>query len=233
MSIEGFIEHFQNIEYYSEHYEWVDDHINNFFPNAEIRVFHEFLAFDFKVHVYFIKLKDQPYNIFLTAGMSTLAMQVPEQIENKDELQFAEMMILVPKEINFDDYVVLNGKHKFEFIISMLKETARFPHHYNSWIGIGHSIAANEDFRPYDKNTKYVGGLILPSATFDDDFTEIRREGRVINLYTFFPLYKNEIEFKIESGYDALFDLIVEKNINDLFDNNRENLIKNKRFGLF
>lgn len=226
--MDEYIDYFQNLDYFDEHAEWLSDHIDAHFPDAEITVFHELITFDVKVHVYFIQPKDKKYNILITSGMSSLAMQVPEEIEDKENYLFAELMLLIPKEVTFNN--VYTGQNKNDFIISMLKQTAKFPHQYQTWMGIGHTIRASEDLEPYSNETEFIGGVMLPSATFDEDFTEIKRNGRLISILSFFPLYENELAYKIENGYNSFIDLIIKANALEILDNKRPNLISTKPF---
>ena len=57
--------YFQDKEYFDEHLEWINDHVKKHFPDAEVKVFHEFMALDFKLHVYFIQPNNLNYNILL------------------------------------------------------------------------------------------------------------------------------------------------------------------------
>ncbi|PQV44400.1 suppressor of fused protein SUFU [Jejuia pallidilutea] len=153
-------------------------------------------------------------------------MNVSEKAENPTELEFAELMMLIPKEIEFDQ--VFPSENKNDWIISVLKQTAKFPHFYDTWIGIGHTIQAEEDMTPYSDETEFVGALILPSVTFGEDFTEIKKNNRQINIYNVFPLYKNELEYKIENGYNKFLDLLIKANGKEVLDLKRKNLIPNK-----
>jgi len=132
-------------------------------------------------------------------------------------------MILLPKEIEFGQ--VFPSENENDWILGMLKETARFPHHYDTWLSIGHTLQATADMEHYDEQTDYVGLVILPSVTFDEDFTEIKVGDEVINVYSIFPLYKNEMEYKIANGYNALLDKLIEKNGKEVFDKQRGNLL--------
>ncbi|MBC5836291.1 suppressor of fused domain protein [Flavobacterium sp. F372] len=228
MDIEEILDYFQNKEYFEEHSEWIAEHVEKHFPNEEVKVFHEFMSLDFKLHVYFIKPKKLNYNILLTSGMSSLEMNVPEIVEEKDNYKFAELMLLIPKDIEFNE--VYTGENKNDFIIKMLKVTGKFPHHYDTWLGIGHTIRYSEDLESYSADTNFIGGVILPSATFEEDFTEIIKDGRIINIYSFFPLYENELNYKIENGYNALLDLIIKNNCLEILDNNRKNITPKKSF---
>ncbi|CAL2076141.1 suppressor of fused domain protein [Tenacibaculum sp. 190524A05c] len=221
-------DYFANKEYFDDHDDWISEHLDKYFQSEEISVFHEFIAFDFKVHIYFIQPKKYSFNILLSSGMSSLKMNVPDEVENKKELEFSELMMLIPKDITFSE--VYTGESKNDYLISMLKHSAKFPHFNETWMGIGHTICADENYGPYSNETNFVGGVLLPSVTFDEDFTKIKREGTIINLYTFFPLFKNEIKYKIKNGYSALFDLLIKSNMKETFDNNRNNLIPKKSF---
>ncbi|WP_084221076.1 suppressor of fused domain protein [Chryseobacterium sp. StRB126] len=55
-------------------------------------------------------------------------------------------------------------------------------------------------------------------------FATINYDDRIITLHTLFPLYQNELEYKIENGYGKFFDVLIEGNIPDIFNNNRKNL---------
>lgn len=217
-----------NKKHYHEHGEWIDDHLSKYFMDHQISVFHEVLTLDLHLDVYLIKPENVSYNILLTSGMSILKMNVSEQVENPKDYEFAELMMLIPKSIEFGK--VYSGENKNDWIISILKRTAKFPHIYDTWIGVGHTIQAEEDLTPYGKDTEYVGGLILPSVTYEQDFTEIHRKDRKINIYNVFPLYKNELEFKIENGYSKFLDILISANGDEMLDLNRRNLILKKSF---
>ena len=219
---------FSDKKHYHEHVEWIHDHLSKFFDDKLVSVFHEIPVLDLQLDVYFVKPENSTFNILLTSGMSTLKMNVDEQAGNPSELEFAELMMLIPKKIEFEQ--VYSGENKNDWIISILKRTAKFPHFYNTWIGIGHTIQAEKNMTPYSKETEYVGTLILPSVTFDKDFTEINKNGKKINIYNVFPLYKNELEYKIENGYSKLLDLIIKANGKEVLDLNRKNLISKKSF---
>ena len=223
MNLEDTIKHFQNKEYFDEHAQWIAEHVENLYPNEDVKVFHEFMSLDFKVHIYFIKPKNCSFNILLTSGMSSLAMNVQDEVEDKENYKFAELIVMIPKNIEFAE--VYSGENKNDYIITILKQTAKFPHHYDTWLGIGHTIRYTEDLETYGNDTKFVGGIILPSATFEEDFTQINKNGALINIYSFFPLYENELQYKIENGYNALIDLIIQANCKEILDNNRKNLI--------
>ena len=157
--------------------------------------------------------------------MSQFSMILDEEIKDLNDLKFAELMMMIPKNIKFGK--TLLGKNPNDWIISMLKQTARFPHHENTWLGIGHTIWATYDLQPYHSSTNYVGGIVLPSATYDEDFTKIKVGENLINIYSFFPMYRNELDFKIQNGYNKFLDNIIAKDCKEIFSFKRENIFDN------
>ena len=216
-----------NKKQFEEHTELIDNHLSKFYDDDEIFVFHEIMSMDFHLDVYFIKSQKHSFNILLTSGMSSMEMDLDQNIKNRNELKFAELILLLPKEIEFGE--IQNGENENDWILSMLKQTARYPHHYGTWLGIGHTIQATEELEPYDINTEFVGSIILPSVTFDEDFTKIEMDGNEINFYSLFPLYKNEFEYKIEVGYSKFLDLLIKANSNEILNIKRPNLIRKKK----
>jgi hypothetical protein len=218
------IEKFQHKKQYSEHAEAIDNHLSKFFDEEDITVFHEMLSMDFHLDVYFIKPKESNFNILLTCGMSAYEMMVPEDIEDREDLLFAELMILIPKNIEFSE--VYTGQKKNDWLIAMLKYTARFPHHYDTFLAVGHTIQATADLEPYSDETDFVACIVLPSVTFEEDFTEFMYGENKINIYGLFPLYKNELEYKVKNGYSKFVDLLQKADPEEKIDNKRKNLIR-------
>lgn len=213
---------------YHEHVKCLADHLSKYFKDEEMTVFHEVVSLDFHLDVYFIQSASRNYNILLTSGMSLLEMNVNAEISNESDYQFAELMALTPKDMEFAQ--VFTGIEKNGWIISMLKQTARFPHHYETFIAIGHTLQATEDMQPYSNETEYIGCAVLPSVTFDEDFTEFKCGDKKINIYGLFPLYKNELEYKMQKGYAAFVDLLRKSKSKEIIDNKRKNLLTNKGF---
>jgi hypothetical protein len=214
-------QHYENIE-------CLERHLSKFFSSNEISVFHEIVSLDFHLDVYFINAANRNYNILLTSGMSLLEMNVASDIQNSNDYLFAELMVLVPKTLGFGPLHTGTGKN--DWIISMLKQTARFPHHYDTFLSVGHTLQATEDMQTYDAETNFVGCILLPSVTFDSEFMEIKCGDNKINIYSLFPLYKNELEYKVQKGYGGFVDLLNKEKPKEIINNERKNLIPRKGF---
>lgn len=215
---------FRDKQQFIDHYELVDKHIDNYFKGSDVNVFHEIPTLDIHLDVYHIRPKTSEFELLLTGGMSSISMNVSEVPTNSDQYRFAELMVLIPKGIDFGRIYPSGTKH--DWIISMIKASAKFPHFYDTWIGVGHTIQADEEMEPYSKDTEYCGCLVLPTMTFPKDFQKIDSPNGIINIYGLFPLYKEELEYKIAKGYNEFIKFLIKNNTKEIIDFNRVNYCK-------
>lgn len=216
---------FRDKPQYAHHFELIDNHISNYFKGSEIHVFHEIPTLDIHLDVYMIKPRDAEYEVLLTSGMSSMKMNVSEVGNNANDYEFAELMVLIPKGIDFGS--IYPGGTKYDWIISMIKQSAKFPHFYDTWIGVGHTLQATNDMNPYSSDTNYCGCLVLPTMTFPKDFQKIQSPHGIINIYSLFPLYKEELEFKIKNGFNEFVKFLVKNNTREVIEFNRVNYCDN------
>jgi hypothetical protein len=215
---------FREKQQFTDHYDLVDKHIDNYFNGAEINVFHEIPTLDIHLDVYHIRPRDSEFEILLTSGMSSIPMSVSEIKEDANSYRFAELMTLIPKGVDFGK--MYPSGTKYDWIISMIKQSAKFPHFYDTWVGVGHTIQADEEMKPYSVDTNYCGCLVLPTMTFPEDFQTIDSPNGIINIYGLFPLYKEELEFKIEKGFNEFIKFLIKNNTREIIDFDRVNFCK-------
>jgi hypothetical protein len=216
---------FREKQQFIEHYELVANHIANHFKDSDINVFHEIPTLDIHLDVYHIRPKNSVFEILLTSGMSSIAMNVSEIEKNSESYQFAELMTLIPKGIDFGR--IHPSGTKYDWIISMLKQSAKFPHFYDTWVGVGHTFQADEEMKPYSNDTNYCGCLVLPTMTFSKEFQTIDSPNGAINIYGLFPLYKEELDFKIKNGFNEFMNFLINNNAKEIIDFERVNYCKN------
>ncbi len=208
---------------YDQHALAISKHLSNYYEDDELSVLHEVVPLDFNLDVYLVQSEQHNFNILLTSGMSSMAMQLQEGIEDPDQYKFAELMLILPKSIEFGNFQ--NNDSPNGWIVSMLKQTARFPHHYATWLGIGHSIQNDEFGNPYQEDSKYVGAVVLPSVTFEEEFTALQVGENLINIYSLFPMYQEELQYKIDNGYNDLLNLLIDHNVDEIFELERKPLV--------
>ena len=201
--------------------EIVDSHLDQFFDEGEdIVVLDEIESEIIHRDIYIIKAtEDRPYNILLSCGMSALPMKVPEDVESSE---FAEVMILLPKEWNLN-YESFNDERNY-WPLRIIKELMMLPHPNKTWLGFGHTFG-HEDDDELAEGIGFNSVMLVHSMELSDDFTEIKLENdKTINIYTLIPLYKEELEFKKKNSAMDLLRKFDKFGIEEIVKVGRENV---------
>lgn len=120
---------------HSDNLEAVEKHITHHLGEPAT-VFHELVSTTVHIDIHIVPATaERPWVSLVTSGMSDLPMTVPEGME---EWKFAELMIRVPADWPLDQESFKNEAHYWP--IRWLKQLARLPHEYQSWLCYGHSI---------------------------------------------------------------------------------------------
>lgn len=205
---------------YLETIEIIDAHLDQFFEDGEIIVFHEedTLEGDNHIDVYWIKpnKKYRPYTILMTCGMSRYPMQVPEGQE-KD--QYKEVVMLLPMDWSFGNSKLRAAEEMWP--VNHLKSIASIPHDQNTWMGFGHTIAWSLEEEECFPGTNFSASVLISSITLPDSFTKIAQEKGDIHLLSVIPLYQEELKFKMEHGSSGLIDRFNEFELDEILDLNR------------
>lgn len=203
--------------------EIVDNHLDRFFDeNDDIVVFDEIKSEIIHRDIFLIKATDdRPYHILLSCGMSALPMKIPEDIESSE---FAEVMILLPKEWNLNLESFSNEQNYWP--IRVMKELMMLPHSNKTWLGYGHAFGHEGD-NEFAEGVGFNSVLLMNSMELSSEFTQIELENdKVVDIYTLMPLYKEELEFKKEKGTYELLKKFDEFGIEEIIKIGRKNICK-------
>jgi hypothetical protein len=182
---------------------------------------------------------DRPYWTFVTSGMSDLAMRVPENVEDPDNYRFAELVISLPPEWFPREALETADGIKFDdenyWPIRLLKQLARFPHEYQTWIWALHSFPNGNPAQPYAVGTKMNGAILLPPSTWPPSLNRFRRrDDATVHFLGIYPLYAEEMNVKLEKGSDALLELLEKSEVTEILNPARPSLVRKSAFwGLF
>jgi len=199
-----------------KYFEAIENHLDEYIENSdEIIVFDEIESPDFHLDVYWIKPdKNRNFTILMTNGVSSLPMKIPEKHFSK----YIELCILLPQNWDLDNNNWKNPQNYWP--IELLKSIGRYPSENNTWLGFGHSIPTGTPI--IGTNFEYV--ILLKSKTLPDGFQKIKYYKENIELYTLFPLYLEEQNYKQKNGTNELLGLFEQKNIDDIINIKRENV---------
>jgi hypothetical protein len=154
------------------------------------------------------------YTVLTTIGMSALPMTAPPGAE---EARFAELMIALPASWPLTQEAFENEDHYWP--LRWLKQLARLPHEYDTWLSYGHTVPNGDPAEPLAGNTRMSGVVLLPPINFGDDFTTATLEdGSPVHLWAVIPLYPEEMDLKLREGVDALFPGFEKNGVSELLD---------------
>jgi hypothetical protein len=194
-------------------------------------VFHEIISPDLHIDVHHIAPSTgRPFHALVTSGMSERPMNTGP---DATEFRFAEVAILLeprwPMEhARFDDENVY-------WPVRLLKTVARFPSEADTWVGMGHSIAAANPPEPFAPETELAACILLPPLSLGEAFmTMDRPDGARTYFWNVVPLYADELDLKLAMGTDALMDALDRVGVDDVVRQSRPRAtVRRNWFGLF
>jgi hypothetical protein len=172
-------------------------------------------------------IDSRPYHTLITAGMSSVAMPVPPEVNAPHRL---ELMVTLPEGWKPEGTVADDLAH---WPTRLLQSLSRVPREPQRWLGWGHTVRNGEPPQPYSSNTQLCGVIIAPSLIVPVGFYELNVDGERVAFYAAIPLYREELDLKQSKGMEVLLAKLLEKDINDIVYLKRRNVAKKKRFGLF
>ena len=169
----------------------------------------------------------RPYHTLLTAGMSTVAMQVPSDVNAPDRL---ELMMTLPQGWQPGGDSTDERSH---WPTRLLQSLSRLPRERAGWLGWGHTVPNGDPPQPLAPQTQLCGVIIAPSLLVPVAFYELHVDGERVAFYSVIPLYREELELHARAGMAALLERLLHNDINDVVYLKRKNVAKKKRFGFF
>ena len=187
--------------YTEEEMEAIEGHIQQYFGKFE-NVFHELSSPDIHVDICVVPpSEERDYYTLVTMGMGAHRMNVPKELAEY-KLERAELAIALPGNWKLKREDLKN--ERWYWPIRLLKTLARLPIASDTWLGFGHTMDNEEDFA---KGTKLCAAMLTgPQDTEDGSEVCILPSGEEVNFYQVIPLYREELEYKMEHDADALLD---------------------------
>ena len=161
------------------------------------------------------------YYKLITMGMGAYTMNVPNELKPYN-LERAELVLYLPADWKIDSEL-----EEDYWPIRYLKILARLPFDHKTWLGFGHTVSANNDNSPYADNTNFCSTMLLTALNNNNQKLNfnLKNKGK-INFYQLYPIYKEELEYKINNDSMALLNLISDKDLSPVLN------IKRKNYGL-
>lgn len=201
--------------YTQEELDRLEAHITAQFGNFE-SVFHEIHSPDIHVDIAVIPPEGQrDFYTLVTMGMGAHRMAVPEECR-EERLDRAEMVLCLPADWKLD-----NSDEGWYWPLRWMKLLARLPGEENSWLGWGHTIANGG---PFAENTALSGMLLLTPDHFGEEAALCEMpDDSAVRFYQMFPIYEEEMEYKLSHGADDLIARL-DKHPSPVLDLQRDNV---------
>ncbi len=185
-------------------------------------VLHEIVSPDIHLDVIVVPPNEKHnYYQLVTMGMGAYKMKIPQMFKIL-HLERAELVICLPP-----DWNVNSSKEEDYWPIRVLKSAARIPVSCNTWLGYGHTISNDEENTQYASNTGFCSVALLDTNGSGESFPHLDLSffKKNINFYRLFPLYKEELENKLNSdnGIDELLETFEKRDLSCVIDIHRKN----------
>ena len=179
----------------------IEQHIKNTFGEFE-NVFHELVSPDIHVDLCVVPpSEERDYYTLVTMGMGAHRMNVPEELAEY-KLERAELAIALPPDWKLDEQSL--KEERWYWPIGLLKVLARLPISGDTWLGFGHTMDKQS---PFAENTTLCGAILTgPQDVEEGGEVCTLPGGEEVNFYQVIPLYRNELNYKLEHDADALLE---------------------------
>ena len=193
-------------DYSEEEADKVESFISENFGHFD-SVFHEFASDEIHVDICIIPpTNERNFITLVTMGMGAKKMNVPSDMKDQPRSR-AELLICLPPDWPLSKDSLEEGK--WYWPIYLLKALTRLPFGENSWIGYGHSIEFGE---PFDESTQQKGAMLVNPQFANSNQCSLTKR-KVINFYQIIPLYKEEMDFKMEHDAEELLKFFTKEDM--------------------
>lgn len=160
----------------------------------------------------------RPLITLITTGMSDKPMTTPKGTE---KFAFTELMMCLPKNWPLDQESMKDEKFYWPF--RLMKTLARFPHEYKTWLFLDHTLPNGNPPEPYAPNVKFCCALLGGMHFAPKGFWELKiSEEKNIYFLGIVTLFKEEMEFKLKKGAEALQKKLIENKVGEFLSPNRK-----------
>jgi hypothetical protein len=206
----------------------IDEHIKTNFGEVS-RIFHEILPVKIHVDLNLIEPNEsRNYYALVTSGLSTLPMSTPPDYS---QCKYSELYMCLPREWSMNEKTLEDEVNYWPF--RCLKFLARFPHEYKTWIWNMHTIPNENPIKPFAKNTKLCCSLLSTPKRLPEKAYRLRiNKDKTIFFHSVIPIYREEMEYKLKHGAEALLGRFDKDHVDELLDVSRMSVVKKGLFGL-
>jgi hypothetical protein len=192
----------------------IDAHVTKHYDEPAL-VWHELVSPNVHIDVLIVDpAPGRPTKLLVTSGMSERAMA------DANGPLHAELLMALPPE-----WEIADAEGRPSWPITLLQTLASFPHDYDTVLWTGHTVPNDDPPEPYASSTRLCGVILAPPLLTADGFDELDAGDRNIRFLAVIPLHAAEMNYKLEHGADALFDLLDAADLTETLDEHRPSVV--------
>ena len=104
-----------------------------------------------------------------------------------------------------------------------LEYLARFPHKYDTWLWADHSIPNGDPAKPLGPGTTMCGWVLGAPRTWPS--AAAMMDAPRLTFHAAFPVYWEEMNFKVKHGSAALFNLMDRSGVTEVMNPRRPRVV--------
>ncbi len=179
--------------------------------------FHEQMGSHVDVSVHVVRpTQEFPVHVLVTSGMSHRPMNVPG---GQEAAAYFELVATLPPDFPMPH--PQDPQAEFDLLseaiywpMRWLRSMARFPHEFDTWLGMGHTVEAGAASPP---PAGFTAALVLPPLSLPQPFWNMARpDGATTHFMALWPLHADELQRKIADGLDPLIRAFHEQGVGDV-----------------
>lgn len=191
------------VVYTDEELEAVRNHIQRTIGPFE-NVFHEIRSPDVRIDICVVPPREgHDYYTLVTMGVGARRMNVPPELADSG-LGRAELLINLPRGWGLD--MESFDDEAWFWPLRLLKVIGRMPIENDTWIGLGHTFSIDDE--TFADGTDLCGSILLGTGSYGEEAGTCRLpDGEAVEFYQVVPLYREEVQYKLEHGAGELLEL--------------------------
>jgi len=201
--------------------EKIEQHIERYVGRYD-KVYHEIISDAVHIDVHVVNpTPERNYYTLVTSGMSDRPMRAPKGAE---AFRYAELVICLPPDWPLDDASLKNEDNYWP--IRWLKQLARLPHKYNTWLFAEHTVPNGDPAEPFASNTKLSCMILSEPTLFHEEFARLTVDkSKTIYFLTLIPIYGSETGYKLQHGAEELLKKLFAAGVTELVDIHRPSAV--------
>jgi hypothetical protein len=162
-----------------------------------------------------------PIKILITDGLSEYKMPVPEKHKGRE---YNEIYFALPS------YWEIEEKENplMRWPIDQIQKLAKHVVENETWYGPGHTFSNGNPPAPLSENMKQNHLVLTEPILLEDLFQPITLNEKTIHFLAIVPLFEDEFDRKMSSGYFKFIRKFRAKNGNEVLDDFRTSIYKNR-----